>query len=327
MNDFLVKSEEISSPKYGNYPGARPIKELINKGIIILDKPSGPTSHQVTAWVRDMLGVKKAGHSGTLDPKVTGVLVITLGKARKIMPVLMGMDKEYIALMELHKEVDEKELQKTLEKFKGKIKQTPPKKSAVKREERIREIYEMKILDREERRILLDIKCQKGTYIRKLIHDIGEKIGSGAHMKELRRTKVGYFDEKNSVKLQDLKDAHINWKKKGDEKIRDYIKPVEFGTEHLKKIVIKDSAVDALANGAPLGAGGVSRIERGIEKGEEIAILTEKGELVSLGTSKMSSKEMLKSGKGRAAKIDSVLIKRGLYPKMWGKTNSPVGKT
>lgn len=322
LDKFLVKSEEISNPNYGNYPGGRPIEELINKGIIILDKPSGPSSHQVTAWVKKILGINKAGHSGTIDPKVTGVLVITLGKACKIMPVLMEMDKEYMGLMELHKEVDGRKLEKIIKEFEGEIEQVPPKKSAVKRRKRTRKIYKIKILERNRRRVLLDIKCQKGTYIRKLIHDIGERIGSGAHMKELRRIKVGYFDEKESVNLQDLKDSFVEWKEGKNERIRNYIKPVEFGIEHLKKIIVKDSAVGALANGAPLGVGGVSRIEEGIKKGGKIAILTEKGELVALGNSGMSSEKILKSGKGTAAKIDSVLIKRDLYPKMWGKDYS-----
>jgi H/ACA ribonucleoprotein complex subunit 4 len=141
---MIIKAEEISNPDFGSYPGSRTVKEILNCGIVLLDKPSGPTSHQVAAWVRDVLGVKKVGHSGTLDPKVTGVLVITLDKASKIMPALMGMDKEYVAIMHLHEDVSESELKKAVKKFTGKIEQVPPKKSAVKRRKRTREVYEIK---------------------------------------------------------------------------------------------------------------------------------------------------------------------------------------
>jgi len=316
---MLVKSEEISNPLFGTYPGARSVDELIKNGVVILDKPSGPTSHQVSAWVRNILGLKKVGHSGTLDPKVTGVLVIALENALKIMPALMGLDKEYIAIMRLHDNVPLKTLKKVLFEFTGKIKQTPPKKSAVKRREREREIYEINLLEVEDRNVLLDIKCQKGTYIRKLIYDIGKKIGCGANMKELRRIKVGPFEESLCVKLQDLKDAFVLWKNGNEELIRKYIKPVEFGVEHLKKIIVRDSAVDALCNGAPLGVGGIIKLDENIEKNEMVAVMTGKGELIAIGYSKMDSEKILRSRNGLAVKIDRVIMKRGKYPKLWGK--------
>ncbi|MCD6367583.1 MAG: RNA-guided pseudouridylation complex pseudouridine synthase subunit Cbf5 [Candidatus Aenigmarchaeota archaeon] len=320
MRNFFVKYEEISDPNYGSYPGSRSVEELINNSVVIIDKPPGPTSHQVVTWVRNILGSKKAGHSGTLDPGVTGVLVVTLGKACKIMPALMGLDKEYIALMELHDDVQEDLLEEVLEKFTGKIKQIPPRKSAVKRKIRVREIYEIKILEREGRRVLMDIKCQKGTYIRKLIHDIGKKLGCGAHMRELRRIKVGPFGEDIAVRLQDLKDAYVMWKENGDTKIKEYLRPVEFGVEHLKKVIVKDSAVNALANGAPLGIGGISRIEEGITPDEMVAIFTEKGELLGLGYASMSTEEAMKKRHGLFAKIDTVMMDKDTYPKMWGQT-------
>ncbi|MFB6089098.1 MAG: RNA-guided pseudouridylation complex pseudouridine synthase subunit Cbf5, partial [Candidatus Aenigmatarchaeota archaeon] len=192
MKEAIVKSEEVSDPRFGEYPGARKIEELIENGIVVIDKPSGPTSHQVTSWVRDMLGLKKAGHSGTLDPKTTGVLVIALEKATKIMEALMGLDKEYVSIMHLHKNVSDKKLRVILDNFEGEILQKPPVKSSVKREERIREVHCIDILDRDGKDVLMRVNCEAGTYIRKLIHDVGEKIG-GAHMKELRRTKVGPF--------------------------------------------------------------------------------------------------------------------------------------
>ena len=322
MHNFLIKSEEISDVHYGKYPGARSVDEIIENGILILDKPSGPTSHQVASWVRDIFGLKKVGHTGTLDPKVTGVLVLTLGKACKIIPALMGLDKTYIALMELHDDVTQKDLNGVLKEFTGKIKQLPPKKSAVKRRERIREIYEIELLERKGRLALLKIKCQKGTYMRKLIHDIGKKLGCGAHMRELRRIRVGMFGEEESVRLQEIKDAYVLWKEKNDDKIREYVKPVEFGVEHVKKVIVKDSAVGSLVNGAPLGVGGISRIEDDIEENEMIAFFTEKGEMIALGYSKMNSSKMLKSNSGLAATVDRVIMENGKYPNMWGKRDN-----
>jgi H/ACA ribonucleoprotein complex subunit 4 len=166
--------------------------------------------------------------------------------------------------------------------------------------------------------VLLDITCQKGTYIRKLIHDMGKELGKGAHMRELRRIKVGPFIEKDCVKLQDLKDAYVLWKEKNDEKIRELVKPVEAGIDHLKKIWVRDSAVNALCNGAPLAVGGICRADE-VEKDDMVAIMTMKGELVGLGYSKMDYKEIKKTKKGMAAGVDRVVMERELYPRMWKK--------
>ncbi|UCG95545.1 MAG: RNA-guided pseudouridylation complex pseudouridine synthase subunit Cbf5 [archaeon] len=314
---MITKAEEISNPDFGIYPGSRPVKDLIKCGIVLLDKPPGPTSHQVAAWVREILGIKKIGHSGTLDPKVTGVLVITLDKATKVMPALMGLDKEYVAVMHLHQDTDMEKLDITVKKFTGKIEQLPPKRSAVRRRKRIREVYEINILEKQKLDVLLNIKCQKGTYVRKLIHDLGRELGRGAHMRELRRVRVGPFNEKGCFKLQELKDSYVLWKEKNEETIRELVKPVEFGVEHLKKIVVRDSAVNALCNGAPLSVGGICRLDEGIEKESMTAILTLKGELIALGYSKMDSKEMGRSKSGIAAEVDRVVMKRDLYPRMW----------
>ncbi len=316
---MIVKSEEISNPEFGEYPGSRTVGELIERGVVILDKPSGPTSHQVAAWVREILNVKKVGHSGTLDPKVTGVLVVTLDKATKVMPALMGLDKEYVAVMHLHSDAGMEKLASVVEKFTGKIEQVPPKRSAVRRRKRIREVYGIKILEKKGMDVLLDIKCQKGTYVRKLIHDIGRELGGGAHMRELRRIKVGPFGEKESIRLQDLKDYYVSWKESGDEKIREIVNPVEASLKNLKKITVRDSAVNALCNGAPLAVGGICRLDENIEKNDTVGIFTLKGELVALGCSVMDSEEISKAKRGIAAETDRVVMKINLYPRMWKK--------
>ena len=120
---FITRSEAIG--KMGTYPGARPVDELLKNGIVILDKWSGPTSHDVAATVKKTLGLAKTGHAGTLDPMVTGVLIITLDNACKVIPALQGQDKEYTGIMRMHRDVSKEELRTAVSKFIGKIRQRP----------------------------------------------------------------------------------------------------------------------------------------------------------------------------------------------------------
>ena len=320
--EWYVKSEDVSNPEYGEYPGSRSVEELLRKGVVVIDKPSGPTSHQVTAWVRDMLGLPKAGHSGTLDPRVTGVLVITLGEATKMMPALIGLDKEYVGVMHLHKDVSPEKLEEARRRFEGEIIQKPPVKSSVKRVRRKRVIYSLEFLEREEKDVLFRVRCEAGTYIRKLCDDIGRYLGVGAHMHELRRIAAGPFTEEQAVILQDLKDAYEFWKEGDESFIREVVKPVEILSEHLGKIVVKDTAVNAICNGAPLAVGGISRVQKGIKKGDLVAILTLKGELVALARAAMDSEEMYRSRKGMAARTDRVMMERKMYPATWRSSHN-----
>ncbi|MDI6721368.1 MAG: RNA-guided pseudouridylation complex pseudouridine synthase subunit Cbf5 [Candidatus Aenigmarchaeota archaeon] len=309
--EFVVKSHDVSNYSYGKYPGSRSVEELLHNGIIILDKWQGPTSRDVTSIVKKMFGLNKAGHCGTLDPHVSGILVICLENACKIMPALQHLEKEYVGIMRLHNDVNEKELRKIVSEFTGKIRQKPPVRSAVARKERVREVYDFNITEISGRNVLFRIKCEAGMYVRKLCHDIGLKIG-GSHMSELRRVEAGSFDEGRAVRMHDIADAYMGWKEGGDESIRDFILPVEAGIEHLKKVIIKDSAVYAVASGSPLYTGGVSRAEMGIMKNDLTAVMTLKGELVSIGKAQMPSEDMMKS-KGIAVKTDRVIIDKNLY--------------
>lgn len=311
--DFIVKSEDVPTD-YGKYPGARTVGELLNSGLIILDKWPGPTSRDVASTVKKILERKKSGNSGTLDPMVSGVLPLALDHATKIMPALQGLDKEYVGIMRLHKTTAESDLDKAVKKFIGKIKQTPPVRSAVARRERERTVHSLDILEVDGRDVLFRIKCQAGTYVRVVCHQIGREIG-GANMTELRRTAVGRFDESQAVKMEKLSDAYHDWKSNGNDRIRDLVMPVEAAVEHIPKIIIKDSAVFAVASGSPLYTGGISKLSKGILPEQLVAILTLKGEIVALAKAVMTSEEMIKK-KGLAAKTDSVIISRDVYPKM-----------
>lgn len=255
-------------------------EELLHNGIIVLDKWCGPTSHDVTATIRKILELKKTGQSGTLDPMVSGMLIVTLENACKIIPALQGLDKEYVGIMHLHKDVSDEALRRTVSNFIGDIKQLPPVRSAVARKERIRKINSFEILERNDKDVLFRVSCQSGTYIRKLIDDIGRKIG-GAHMSELRRTCVGNFRESQSVCIQDIVDAYEAYKQDGDETIKKYIMPVEAAVQHLPKVIIKDSAVSSVVKGSPVYPGGVEKIDKATS-GELIAIMNA-GQLIALG--------------------------------------------
>ena len=311
---ILVRKEAETDEKYGCNPNDRKTDEIINYGIVNIDKPKGPTSHQVSDYVQKILHINKSGHSGTLDPAVTGVLPVALGRATKIVQALLTAGKEYVAIMHLHKEVDENILRETIQKnFLGKIQQLPPIKSSVKRQLRTRSIYYFDILEIDGKDVLFKAGTEAGTYIRKLIHDIGQKLKTGAHMAELRRTKVASFDESTLFTLHELTDAYYFWKEEGNEKfIRKVIQPVENGAKHLPKIWVFDTTVESLCHGVDLKVPGISKVNGNISKESIVAIMTLKDELVALGTAKMGSNEML-GEKGIAVQTDKVFMAPGIY--------------
>lgn len=312
---WLVKAEEETDERYGKRPSERTMEERIKNSLIILDKHSGPTSHQITAWVKGIFQLKRCGHAGTLDPKVTGVLPIALENSTKAMPVLMGLDKEYVGVMHLHKTVDEKFLRNTIANFVGRIKQLPPVKAAVARRLREREVYFFDVLELQGKDALFKVGCEAGTYVRKLCHDIGTALGTGAHMTELRRVKVGGFTEDQSHSLLEVKDAYEFWREGNEKRLKKILLQVEHAILHVKRVFVKDSAVDSICNGSPLYASGMTRIQPGIVKGESVAMYSLKEELIALGIAKMTSKRMHKSKRGVAVRTDRVFMKRGTYPK------------
>ncbi len=319
--EWVVKAEEDTSPDYGTPPWERPIDVHIRMGVIPLDKPPGPTSHEVVAWIKRMFGLSKAGHGGTLDPKVTGVLPVALEESTKVIGYVVHTPKEYVCVMQLHREVSEQELRKALQMFVGEIYQRPPLRSSVKRSLRRKRVYEIELLEFTGRYALLRIYADPGTYMRKICHDIGLVLGVGAHMRELRRTKSGPFHErKGVVKLQELSEALYRYRVEGkDDLLRKYILPVEYAISHLPKVVIRDTAVDAIAHGAHLAVPGIVRLHEGIRKGDMVAILTLKGELVALGTAEMSTEEVAKASRGIAVRVRRVIMKPGVYPSAWKK--------
>jgi H/ACA ribonucleoprotein complex subunit 4 len=311
---WLIKSEEETDERFGKSPDNRTIGELIKSSLVIVDKHPGPTSHQITSWIKNIFKVKKAGHAGTLDPAVTGVLPVALANSTKAMPVLMGLDKEYVGTMHLHKEVPEELLRKTILKFIGKIEQLPPVRAAVARKPREKQVYFFDLLEIQEKDVLFKIKCEAGTYVRKLVHDLGLALEVGAHLTELRRTKVGNFTEEQAHSLLDVKDGYEFWKNGNEKFLREILIPIEHAILHVKRVFVKDSAIDAICHGSPVFPGGITRIQKGIVGGETVAIYSLKEELVALGIAKLTSDEMLKAKKGTAIRTDRVFMKKGTYP-------------
>ena len=311
---ILIRKEAETSYNYGCAPEERKTEEIVNYGIVNIDKPKGPTSHQVSDYVQKILHINKSGHSGTLDPNVVGVLPIALGRGTRIVQTLLTAGKEYVAIMHLHKEVDEKRLMETIKtNFLGKIMQMPPIKSSVKRQLRQRTVYYFEMLEIDGKDVLLKVGTEAGTYIRKLIHDIGQKLKAGAHMAELRRTKAGPFDESTLFTLHELQDAYYFWKQETNEKfIRKIIQPVENGVNHLPKIWVFDTTVESLCHGIDLKVPGISKLNDSINEEDIVAMMTLKGELIALGTSQMNSESML-AEKGLAVRTDKVFMKPGNY--------------
>ncbi|MBQ9690329.1 MAG: RNA-guided pseudouridylation complex pseudouridine synthase subunit Cbf5, partial [Candidatus Methanomethylophilaceae archaeon] len=211
----MIKDPNAIPDKWGKRPSDRSVGELLKGGVIILDKPSGPTSHQAPAWVRDAHKVERVGHGGTLDPYVSGVLPVTLGKATRLTDIVLSSDKEYICLMRLHGDRPEDRIRKVFKEFVGKIYQLPPVRSSIKRQLRIRTIKELEILDIRGRDVLFRMECDAGTYARTLCVDIGDVLGCGANMVELRRSRSGKMTEARSHTLQDIRDAYVFWQQNG----------------------------------------------------------------------------------------------------------------
>lgn len=312
---ILVKAEADTDLRYGCIPEKRTLLQLLDYGVVNIDKPKGPTTHQVADYVKKILQIDKAGHSGSLDPAVTGVVIVALGKSTKVVHYLLHAGKQYVCIMHVHQPVDETKMREVITSFIGKIIQMPPVKSAVKREWRERSVYDIEILEISGQDVLFRVDCEAGTYIRKLVHDIGRKLGCGAHMAELRRTKVGAFDESNKTTLQELQDAFVFWKDGDESHLKKIIMPMEKSVEHLSKVWIFDSTVDSVCHGATLNVPGISKIESPAAVGDPVAVMTLKNELVAVGSLQMLPQDVISKERGVAVRVERVFMDPGTYPK------------
>jgi len=328
---LLLKNYDQLHVRTGHYtpipsgatPLKRPLEEYLKYGVINLDKPANPSSHEVVAWIRRMLRVEKTGHSGTLDPKVTGCLIVCINRATRLVKSQQGAGKEYIAVLRTHAEVaDERTMLRSLEQLTGALFQRPPLISAVKRQLRVRTIYQNTLIefDKERNLTVFRVACEAGTYIRTLCVHLGLVLGTGAHMQELRRSRSGILSEnEHLVTMHDVMDAQYVYDQSKDESyLRHVIKPLELLLTNYKRLVLKDSAVNAVCYGAKLMLPGLLRFAAGIEVNEEVVLMTTKGEAVAIGIALMATADMAHCDHGSVAKIKRVIMDRDTYPRRWG---------
>ncbi|KAL6924576.1 hypothetical protein FSST1_001850 [Fusarium sambucinum] len=321
---LLVRTGHFTPIPNGCSPLKRDLKQYISSGVINLDKPSNPSSHEVVAWVKRILRCEKTGHSGTLDPKVTGCLIVCIDRATRLVKSQQGAGKEYVAVIRLHDKLPGGQAQfaRALETLTGALFQRPPLISAVKRQLRIRTIHESKLIEFDNDRHLgvFWVSCEAGTYIRTLCVHLGLLLGVGGHMQELRRVRSGAMDEsKGLVTLHDVLDAQWQMDNTRDESyLRKVISPLETLLTSYKRLVVKDSAVNAVCYGAKLMLPGLLRYEAAIEHHEEVVLMTTKGEAIALGIAQMSTVEMSTCDHGVVAKVKRCIMERDLYPRRWG---------
>jgi len=316
-----VRSNHYTPLPHGASPLKRDIQNYVKSGFICLDKPANPSSHEVVAWIKRILRVDKTGHSGTLDPKVTGCLVVCIDRATRLVKSQQSAGKEYVCIYRLHESIPQKRVAQELEKLKGALFQRPPLISAVKRQLRVRSVYESKLLEHDEEKNMgiFWVSVESGFYARTICVHLGLMLGCGGQMQELRRPRSGVMTESDSSTMHDILDAQWVYDNHKDENyLRRVIRPLEALLTKHKRIIMKDSAVNAICYGAKILLPGVLRYEDGIEMGEEIVVCTTKGEAICLGIAQMTTATMASCDHGIVAKIKRVVMERDLYPKKWG---------
>lgn len=284
---------------------------------LLIDKPRGPSSHQVTAWARDLLGVAVAGHAGTLDPNVSGLLWVGVGPALKLLPLVLEFPKRYVGSVVLHGDAPDAEIARVLGEFTGPIFQTPPVRSAVKRERRVRTVHRLTLLERDGPRLLLDLVADSGTYVRTLAVDVGEALGVGAHLEELRRVATGPFSESDAHPLTDLADAVAARRAGSPGPLLSLLHPIDEVWREFPSVVVKDGAASALAHGAGLASGGVLSIPRAFARGARLALVTRSGELVATGVAHHDSRSIPSVPHGWIVGETRVFVDPSRFPPLW----------
>ena len=323
FSELNIKSGHYTPIPSGFNPEARPLTEYLKYGVINLDKPSNPSSHEVVAWIKRILKVEKTGHSGTLDPKVTGCLIICLNRATRLAKSQQSAGKEYVAVLKLAEPIESEErLRECLKVFSGPVFQKPPAIAAVKRQLRVRSIYDTKLyeVDAEKGLAIFWVSVEAGTYVRTLCEHIGLMMGSEGVMEELRRVRSGCISENDALyTMHDVLDAQHKYEQDGDEGyLRTVVQPLETLLVSFPRIVVKDSSVNSICYGAKLLVPGILRYASNVEVGKEVVLMTTKGEAIAVGIAMMTPSEIYSCDHGVAAKIKRVIMDKDTYPRCWG---------
>ena len=323
FDKLLVRSYKYTPINAGSSPTQRPLEEHLKYGVINLDKPANPSSHEIVAWIKKILKVEKTGHSGTLDPKVTGCLIVCLNRATRLVKAQQSAGKEYVGIVKFHNPIENKsQVEDCLKRLQGACFQRPPLISSVKRELRVRTIYDYKLIefDKEKNMAIFWISCEAGTYVRTMCVHMGLLAKTGGHMQELRRVRSGILKEDESmVTMHDVLDAQYVYEQtKKEDYLRRVVRPLEILLTNYPRVVIKDSAVNAICYGAKLTVPGVLRFEANIENGKEIVLITTKGEAVAIAIAEMTSSVLASCDHGVVCKTKRVIMDRETYPRKWG---------
>ena len=287
--------------------------------MILVDKPPGPSSHQLASWARDILGLKRLGHGGTLDPFATGALTLLLGKATRLTEVVLSGNKTYIAILKIDPSISSRRVEEALEKFSGEIYNVPPLESAVKIRVRTRVIQEIKLLESDQNDGLhtITVSCQAGTYIRTLARDIGLMLGTPCILSELHRHSTGSFEQSSLCTMQQLADAAMLAEEGDEEALCRLIAPVERILGSIPGVWVRDSAIASICHGAPLAVPGVVSLDSGMSAGNKTAIWSSKGEAIAVGEMIVNSSDVPHMTEGELVKPKIVLMDKDEYPGAW----------
>lgn len=315
---LTLDPEASSDPKHGCDPEMRDVEARLAAGWLLIDKPAGPSSHQVSAWARDMLGLDKMGHGGTLDPFATGALTLLTGGAMRLTSRILKGGKRYVGVIRIPADTSEEDLAEGIKNLTGRIHNVPPKESAVKIQVRQRTINSFDLIERDERIVLVVIDCEAGTYIRTMMRDLGLFLGGPVELIELRRSRTSENLESEAVTMHQLADAIHLWREHDQpEAMLRLVQPVETLLDSLPRIVVKDGAAAALAHGAPLARPGVVSVDLSANEGDEVLVVTMKGEAVSLATMRVNGDAIESMKTGEIARSNTVLMSTDIYPKRW----------
>ena len=316
---IVIDGSPAKSSRHGKIPSERGLEALMEAGVILVDKPPGPSSHQLASWARDILGLKRLGHGGTLDPFATGALTLLLGKATRLTEVVLSGNKTYIAVLKIDSSISSKRVEEVLERFAGEIYNVPPLESAVKIRVRTRVISEIKLLesDQENGFHTISVSCQAGTYIRTLARDIGLMLGSPCVLSELHRHSTGSFEQSSLCTMQQLADAAMLAEEGDEEALCRLIAPVERILGSIPGVWVRDSAIASICHGAPLAVPGVVSLDSGMSAGDKTVIWSSKGEAVAVGEMIVDSSDVRDMAEGELVKPKIVLMDKDEYPGAW----------
>ncbi len=287
----------------------RDLNSRMKAGFILLDKHPGPTSHQLSAWAKNILKLDKLAHGGTLDPFASGVLPLLLGKAMKLTPLILKHEKTYIASFKFNSKANLEDIETKIKQFSGKIYNVPPEISAVKIQVRTRNINKLKILDFDGINLLLEMDCEAGTYVRTFARDLGLLMDKKITLKELRRSKSGIFDEKKCISMTQLSDALWKLNELGDDSaMLKILNPIEELVKNFQRIIVKPSAHESIKNGAMIMIPAVSHISSKIKKGDSIVIQSNEGIVLAIAEAKLDSATITVKEKGSVAQPKHVFI-------------------